>query len=346
MNIAKKNFVMLSQGKKARLFILTAGDLKLVMTNYGASMAALYVPASQRPREDVLLGYGTLSGYVEDRCFLGSTLGRYANRIANGSFTLRDRTYTLDKNDGNHTLHGGRRNFSSRIWKADAYEEKDGVFVRFELASPDGDGGFPGKLKAVVSYGLSKSNELIVDYSAELDQPCPLSLSNHACFNLSGEGGGDILSHEALFYASRYVPVDHEGIPAGELAGVEGGPFELRTRMSIKDAMARSPETQGGYDHCFAVDGEAGKLRPFAEISDPLSRRKMRLFSTHPGFQFYTGNSITALAGKPGSRYGKHSGLCLEPQFFPDTPNQDAFPSCIFSPERKFHERSLYSFDW
>jgi aldose 1-epimerase len=346
MKIAKKNFGMLSNGKKARLFILKAGDLKLVMTDYGASMTALYVPASQRPKEDVLLGCGTFSGYAEDRFFFGSTIGRYANRIANGTFTLKGRTYTLDQNDGNHTLHGGRRNFSRRLWKADIYEEKDGVFVRFELVSPDGDGGFPGRLKAVVSYGLSKSNELIIDYSADVDQGCPVSLSNHAYFNLSGEGRGSILSHEVLFYASRYAALGSHYIPTGELCGVEGGPFDLRTRMAVKDAMARSPETQEGYDHCFVADGEAGKLRPFAEVSDPLSRRKMRLFSTHPGFQFYTGNSIRAAAGKPGSLYEKHSGLCLEPQFFPDTPNQDAFPPCIFSPERKFHERSLYSFDW
>ncbi|MDR1429645.1 MAG: galactose mutarotase [Spirochaetaceae bacterium] len=346
MKIAKKNFGMLSEGKKARLFILRAGDLELVMTNYGASLVALYVPASQRPREDVLLGYGTLSGYAADRFFFGSTIGRYANRIAGGTFTLNGRTYVLDKNSGNHTLHGGRRGFSHRLWKADSYEEKDGVFVRFEISSPDGDGGFPGRLKAAVSYGLSKSNELIVDYSAEVDKPCPVSLSNHAYFNLSGEGRGDILSHEALFYASRYVALGGECIPTGALPGVEGGPFDLRTRTVIKDAMARSPEIAGGFDHCFAADGESGKLRPFAELSDPLSRRKMRLFSTHPGFQFYTGNSITATAGKPGSFYEKHSGFCLEPQFFPDTPNQTAFPPCVYSPERKFHERSLYSFDW
>ncbi|MDR1178812.1 MAG: galactose mutarotase [Spirochaetaceae bacterium] len=344
MKIAKKNFGMLSSGKKARLFILKAGDLRLVMTNYGASLVALYVPSSRGPEEDVLLGYGTLAGYASDRFFFGSTVGRYSNRIANGTFTLNGRTYTLDKNDGKHTLHGGLRGFSRRLWKAEGYEEKDGVFVRFEISSPDGDGGFPGKLRAVVSYGLSKSNELIVDYSADVDKPCPVSLTNHAYFNLAGEGRGDILSHEALLYASRYAALGRES--AGTLADVEGGPFDLRTRTAIKDAMARFPETGGGFDHCFAADGEAGKLRPFAEISDPLSRRRMRLFSTHPGFQFYTGNAITPVAGKPGSFYEKHSGLCLEPQFFPDTPNQAAFPPCVFSPERKFHERSLYSFDW
>jgi aldose 1-epimerase len=179
-----------------------------------------------------------------------------------------------------------------------------------------------------------------------VDKACPINLTSRACFNLSGEGRGDILSHEALLYASRYVAVDREGIPAGVLADVSGGPFDLRTRMAIKDAMARSPQTREGYDHCFAVDGEIGKLRPFAEVFDPLSRRTMRLFSTHPGFQFYTGNSIRSLPGKPGSFYEKHAGFCLEPQFFPDTPNQAGFPSCICSPERSFHERSLYSFDW
>ncbi|MDR0389267.1 MAG: galactose mutarotase [Spirochaetaceae bacterium] len=341
MKIARKNFGMLFNGKKAGLFILKAGDLKLVMTDYGASLAALYVPAARRPGEDMLLGCGTLAACVSDRFSFGSTAGPYANLVSNGSFSPGDRTCTPDQN---LSLCGDRRNFSFRLWKADMYEEKDGVFVRFEISSPDGDGGFPGGLKAVVSYGLSKSNELIVDYSADVDKPCPVSLTSLACFNLSGEGRGDILSHEALFYASRYVELDKEGMP--RLANVEGGPFDLRTRMSVKDAMARSPQSAGGFDQCFAADGEAGKLRPFAEVSDALSRRKMRLFSTHPGFQFYTGNAITPVAGKPGSFYDKHSGFCLAPQFFPDTPGQGAFPSCIFSPERKYHERSLYSFDW
>jgi aldose 1-epimerase len=308
-------------------------------------MLALYVPASRRPAEDLLLGYGTFSAYVEDPFYFGATLGRYANRIAGGSFTLNGRSFLLDKNEGGNTLHGGCRGFSRKLWKAEPYEEKDGVFVRFELSSPDGEGGFPGRLRAVVSYGLTKANELVIDYGALVDKPCPVSLSNHSYFNLSGEGRGDILSHEVLLYASRYVPADR-GIPLGCLADLEGGPFDLRRPMPLRDAMSRSAETAGGYDHCFEVQGEAGTLRPFAELRDPLSRRKMRLFSTHPGFQFYTGNALRPVSGKPGSVYGKHSGLCLEPQYFPDSPNQPEFTSAIFGPGRDFHERSLYAFDW
>jgi aldose 1-epimerase len=291
----------------------------------------------------VLLGFDTLNGYALNQAAVGVTVGRFANRIGGAQFALNGKQYPLFKNDGANCLHGGRRGFNRLLWKAEAYEEKDGVFVRFELESPDGDEGFPANLKATVSYGLTKSNELVVDYKAKLDALCPVNLTNHAYFNLAGEGSGDILSHEVQLNASSYLDVDAALIPTGKLLPVAGGPFDFRKRKIIRkdfDAVA------GGYDHCFVVDGEAGKLRPCAEVFEERSGRTMKVFTTQPGVQFYSGNHIVEIHGKAGSVYRIHDGLCLETQHFPDAPNQSAFPSAIFGPERDYHEKALFAFNW
>ncbi|QQO08226.1 aldose epimerase family protein [Breznakiella homolactica] len=344
MKISKKTFGMLASGRKVHLYTLKAGDLQLTVTDFGAHLVSLFVPSRRRPREDVLLGYATLEGYTTRNIpYMGATVGRFANRIAGGSFSLNGNVYNLYKNNGENTLHGGRRGFDKLPWKAESYEEKDGIYVRFELESPDGNEGFPGNLKAVVSYGLTKSNELIADYHAKVDTLCPVNLTNHAYFNLAGEGNGDILSHEVTLHASRYIGVNSKLIPTGDLLPVQGGPFDFTAAKPVsRDIEAAG----GGYDHCFAVDGEEGTLRPCAEVHDPKSGRTMKLLCTNPGVQFYTGNFLDDVAGKPGSVYGRHAGFCLETQYFPDSPNQPEFPSCIFGPSRNFHEKSLFSFEW
>jgi aldose 1-epimerase len=343
MKITKKTFGVLSSGKKVSLYILKAGDLTLSLSNFGATLVSLFLPSAKGPTQDVLLGYSTLDGYIYNKPYIGATIGRFGNRIGGGAFTLNDSVYELFRNDGDNTLHGGRRGFDKNLWKAAAYEERDGVFVRFELVSPDGDEGFPGNLKAVVSYGLTKSNELIADYMARLDAPCPVNLTNHAYFNLAGEGGGDILSHEVRLHAASYVEVGPRLIPTGTLTPVARGPFDFNRPKPIgRDIRA----TGDGYDHCFVVDGEPGKLRPCAEVFEPVSGRTMRVLTTQPGVQFYTGNFLEGVRGKAGSVYNKHAGFCLETQHFPDGPNQKSFPSCIFGPNREYHEKALFAFDW
>ncbi|MDL2228880.1 galactose mutarotase [Treponema sp. OttesenSCG-928-L16] len=343
MKISRKQFGMLSSGKKVHLYVLEAGDLKLSISTFAGSLVSLMVPSKSGHLDDVLLGFSVLEPYLNNKPHFGTTVGRFANRIGGGAFSLNGKDYTLYKNNGKNTLHGGRRGFDKLLWKADAYEEDDGVFVSLELKSPDGDEGFPGKLKARVSYGLTKSNELIADYQARVDAPCPVNLTNHAYFNLAGEGSGDILSHEIMLNASSYIGVDKDLIPTGALVPVEGGPFDFRIRKPIGRDIAAAG---GGYDHCFALDGDYGELRLCAEVFENRSGRSMRVLTTQPGVQFYTGNFLDGIPGKAGSLYDKHAGFCLETQHYPDSPNQPGFPSAIFGPERDYHEKAVFAFSW
>jgi aldose 1-epimerase len=344
VKITKKTFGILSNGKKVYLYTLRAGDLRLTLSSFGAAWTSLIVPSRNGLPDDILLGYSDLGSYTSNTVFFGVTVGRFANRIANAAFSLNSRNYHLDKNDGEHCLHSGRRGFNRLPWKADAYEEKDGVFIRFELESPDGDRGFPGNLKAVVSYGLTKSNEIIADYEAKSDAATPVNLTNHSYFNLAGEGNGDILSHEARLYASSYVEVDAQAIPTGRLIPVANTPFDFTARKRINQDMKAG--AADGYDHCFVLDGEPGKIKPCAEVYEPKTGRSLKVVTTQPGVQFYTGNFLNGVTGKAGSVYGKHAGFCLETQHFPDAPNRPDFPPAVCGPGRDYHEKAVFSFDW
>jgi aldose 1-epimerase len=343
MKIIKKTFGILSLGKKVHLYTLKAGDLSLSISTFGAHWTSLFVPSRRGPSDDILLGYSTLDGYTHNKPYIGATIGRFGNRIGSARFSLGGKQYGLYKNDGAHSLHGGRRGFDKRLWKAEAYEEQDGVFIRFELESPDGDEGYPGNLRAAVSYGLTKSNEVIADYGAKVDAHCPVNLTNHSYFNLAGEGSGDIISHKVLIHSSSYVAVDENLIPTGVLQSVQNSPFDFRSPKTVSRDVAAAG---GGYDHCFVLDGEPGTLRPCAEIAESGSGRTMRVFSTQPGVQFYTGNFLDGIIGKAGSIYDKHAGFCLETQHLPDSPNRKEFPSSLFGPDRDYHEKALFSFDW
>jgi len=342
MNIKEKKFGVLSNGKTIKLYTLTAGDLKFSLTNFGAAWTSLIVPSKKGIDDDILLGYSAFDGYLNNKPYIGVTVGRFANRIKGASFSLFDKIYNIDANEGENCLHSGRRGFDKLVWKSDIYEENEGVYVRFELDSPDGESGFPGNLKAVVSYGLTKSNEIICDYRAKSDKPCPVNLTNHAYFNLAGEGKTDILSHEVNLYSSSYVEIDDSSIPTGRLISVDGTDFDFRKRRKIKI----DDKPFNGYDHCFTIDGEKEQLRPCADVYETVSGRCMKLFTTQPGVQFYTGNFLDNITGKQGSVYGKHSGFCLETQHYPDTPNQKDFPQCTIMPGQGYHEKAVFLFDW
>ena len=343
MNISKKTFGRLSTGEKVEIYTLRAGEMTLSVSTLGATWTSLGVPSRMGGVDDILLGFSTLSGYTGSNPYMGSTIGRVGNRIAGGVFSIGEKTFNLYKNDGDHSLHGGYRGFDKKIWKAERYENGDGVFVRFEHDSPDGDESYPGNLHAVVSYGLTNANELTIDYSATVDTFSPINMTNHAYFNLAGEGKGDILSHELVLHSSSYLEVNQLLIPTGKLLPVNGTPFDFRTRKKVGKDIAG---TGGGYDHCFVVEGKYGTLRPCAMVFEETSGRSMKIFSTQPGVQFYTGNFLAGLPGKFGSVYHKHAGFCLETQHYPDSPNQKTFPSAIFGPTRPYVEKAVFTFSW
>jgi len=347
MKVSKKTFGLLPNGKKVHLYTLKAGDLALSLSTLGAAWTSLRVPSSLKGTDDILLGFSSFDGYVNNKYF-GVTVGRFANRIGGAKFSIGGKDHSLYKNEGENTLHGGRIPFSKKVWKAEAYEERDGVFVRFELKSHDGEEGYPGNLWATVNYGLTKANEIVIDYEAKLDALCPVNLTNHAYFNLAGEGRGiDVLSTEVKLYCSSYLEVDETLIPTGVILPTEGGPLDFKVRKPIgRDIASLAALKIGGYDHCFVVDGEPGKLRPFAEVYDPFSGRSMRGFTTQPGLQFFTGNNISSLQGKNGVFYEKYGGFCLETQHFPDSPNKPDFPPAVFGPTQDYHEKAVFAFDW
>jgi aldose 1-epimerase len=348
MKISRKTFGILPDGRKVHLYTLSAGELSFSISTLGAAWTSLLVPSRRGRRDDVLLGASSFAGYSGGRGALGITVGRFANRIGGASFTLDGRTYQLEKNDGPNSLHGGRRGYDRVLWTAEAYKEKDGVYVRFEYDSPDGDSGFPGSLKAAVTYGLTKSNEVTASYRAKADKRTPVNLTNHAYFNLAGEGRGSILDHELTLHCSSILEVDEGLIPTGRILPVEGTAYDFRSPKPIgKDLEAAvRAGAPGGYDHCYAVDGEAGRLRPCAEVFEETSGRTMKVLCTQPGVQFYTGNFLDAVPGKAGGIYNRHDGFCLETQHFPDSPNKPDFPDAVFGPGRNYHEKAVFAFSW
>jgi aldose 1-epimerase len=361
MTITKKTFGVLSDGREVDLFTLKAGDLCLSVSAFGAAWTSLIVPG-KKERDDVLLGFSSLEGYLQNPSFYGATIGRFANRIKNGTFTLEGRKYQLYQNDGPHCLHGGKRGFDKKLWEAFPYTDSRGVFVRFELESPDGDERFPGNLRAAVTYGLSYENEILADYRASIDAFCPVNFTNHAYFNLAGEGNGDILSHELKLHASSYLESGGDLVPTGKLLSVIGTPFDFTAAKPVNRDFAAvcggdTAALGKGYDHCFVVNGgsgdvpEAGQaaepvLRPCAEIVEPVSGRGFRLSTSQPGVQFYSGNFLGGITGKAGSVYRKNAGFCLETQHFPDSPNQSGFPQAVFGPGRPYHEQAIFAFSW
>ena len=344
MKITRSRFGLLADGREVFLYVLKAGDLRLCLSSLGASWTSLRVPSSRGGRGEVLLGYGGLEGYLADTAFMGATPGRFANRIAGSRFTIEGRECVTDANEGRNTLHGGRAGFSGRLWKSEAYEEGDGIFVRFELKSGDGDCGFPGNLRARVTYGLTKAGEVTAFYRAKCDEPTPVNLTNHAYFNLAGDGGPPITGHALALNCSSYLEVDAEAIPTGRLLPVKGGPFDFREGKEIGRDLTEAEGGLTGYDHCFTVDGDPGRLRPCAAVSEESSGRTMRVFTTQPGVQFYTGDKLGGIKGRNGV-YSRHSGFCLETQHFPDAPNRPDFPQAVCGPGRVYEERAVFSFE-
>jgi aldose 1-epimerase len=335
-------------GRPINLYTLTnSHGLEIRAMNYGAIIVSMRVPDRKGQFADIVLGHDTLEGYIPNPPNLGAIVGRYANRIANGTFTLDGKTYTLPKNDGPNTLHGGvKRTFDKVVWDDDALKSENGVV--FTYLSKDGEEGFPGNLKIKVTYTLTDANELVVDYEATTDKATPINVSQHSYFNLAGEGTGDILNHEIMINADRFTPVDKTLIPTGELRPVKGTPLDFTTSTKIGARIDDNYDQLAlgrGYDHNFVINHKGNGLELAARVSEPTTGRVLEVSTTQPGIQFYTGNFLDGtVTGKQGHVYKRRYGFCLETQHFPDSPNHPEFPSTILRPGETFREKTVFKF--
>ena len=350
-----RTFGLLSSGQTADLYLLTnAAGMQVALTNYGATVVSLKVPDRGGHSADVVLGYDTPKEYETDKSYFGGTIGRYANRIANGKFSLAGQHCTLAKNNGNNSLHGGARGFNKRMWTANEIPGQHNLAVEFTYVSPAGEENFSGTLTTKVRFTLPHDkNELEIDYTAITDQPTIANLTNHSYFNLSAEGSGDILSHVLQLHAANFTPVDSTLIPTGEIRSVQNTPFDFTQPHPIGSRI-HQPDEQlqfaKGYDHNWvlnktndATDNAAPQLAAIA--SDPHSGRILEVLTTEPGVQFYTGNFLDdSIRGKSGKPYPLRSAFCLETQHFPDSPNHPDFPSTLVSPNNPLHSKTIFRF--
>jgi aldose 1-epimerase len=331
-------------GKIVDLFrIENANGLVATVTNYACAVTELVVPDRHGRPGDVVLGYDSLDGYLGDTAHLGAVVGRYGNRIAKGRFEIDGSAYELATNNGPNHLHGGVVGFDRRVWDATVIE--NGVEMRY--VSPDGEEGYPGTLSACVRTELTEDDELRFTYHATTDATTHVNLTNHSYFNLAGSG--DILDHEVRLQAEHFTPTDEGLIPTGELRPVDDSPFDFRECYRIGDRI-EAPDAQleagGGYDHNFALNRSGDALEEVVTVIDPLSGRQMHVLTTEPGVQFYTGNFLDGtIVGKAGARYARRSGLCLETQHFPDSPNQPDFPTTLLHPGETYRTTTVYRFD-
>jgi len=313
--------------------------------NWGATLYELHVPSAIGRTADVVLGFDDMDGYLsEDNQYFGCTAGRYANRIAKGRFSIDAKTYQLAiNNDPNH-LHGGEHGLDKVIWTAAVASPSS---VRFSYTSPDGEEGYPGEVSIVVTYTLTDTNALVIEYEAETSAPTHLNLTHHSYFNLSGAGSGTVLDHELQLFASRYTPTDGTLIPTGEMKPIASTPLDFRTLKPLRrGAEALAASAALGIDHNFIIEGTQGAMRTAAYLHDPASRRSMTVNSTEPGLQVYTGNFLSGQTGKSGQVYPQRSAVCLETQHFPDTPNQPNFPTTLLLPGDTYTQHTEYRFAW
>jgi aldose 1-epimerase len=345
--LTREPFGITAQGDSVEIFTLrnTNGVTMRVMT-YGGIITSLSVPDRNGTMADIVLGHDSLAGYLREHPYFGAIVGRYANRIAKGRFTLDGKQYSLAVNNGLNALHGGVRGFDKVVWTPEPFDRagERGVILRY--TSPDGEEGYPGTLTAKVTYTLTDSNTVLIDYEATTDKATPINLTQHSYFNLAGSG--DILGHQLTLGAAQYTPVDTTLIPTGEIATVEGTPFDFRTPRRIGEHINDSNEQlrRGlGYDHNFVLTRADSGLAFAARLADSTSGRTLEVHTTEPGIQFYSGNFLDGtITGKRGSVYAHRNGLCLETQHYPDSPNQSSFPSTILQPGATYRSRTVWTF--
>lgn len=334
-----------TDGKEVyKYWIENSKGMKAGVINYGAILVNLFAPDKNGNMDDVVLGYDTLEEYVENGNFFGATVGPNANRIGGAGFDLDGVHYQLEVNDGANNLHSHlTEGYHTRVWEA---KEEQGS-VTFFLEDADGNMGFPGNKKVWVTYTLTEDNELKIHYRAQSDKNTIINMTNHSYFNLEGHDKGTIYDHILKLEASHYTPIVMGAIPTGEIAAVEGTPFDFTKGKRVGeeiDADNEQLKMTNGYDHNWVIDGADGSLRKFADLTEPVSGRHMEAFTDLPGVQIYAGNGMSRQKAKGNSSYDFRGGICLETQYYPDTANKPEFPSAVFGPDREYDSTTIYKF--
>jgi aldose 1-epimerase len=347
--IKTENWETVGDSLHTKLYTLTnTNGVKLVLSNLGGTIIKCLVPDRNGVFNDVILGSNNPADYLGNCKYLGALIGRYGNRIANGKFSLEGKNYTLAQNNGPNSLHGGINGFNAAVWEATLVDD-DEPAIKFSYVSKDDEEGFPGNLNVTVIYTLTNDNGIKIEYTATTDQTTIINMTNHAYFNLAGEGNGDILNHELTLNADRFLPVDKTLIPTGELKSVAGSPFDFSKPHLIGERINDKTNEQivfgGGYDHCWVFTDSTNALKSVASVIEKQSGRTLEVLTTEPGIQFYTGNFLNGSAtGKSGSKYTSRTGFCLETQHFPDSPNQPAFPTTTLKPGETYKTTTIYKF--
>ena len=345
-DIKQAPFGTLPDGRQVRQYTLVNQNGMLVkILDFGGIITEIHAPDRDGRLADVALGFDTLEPYLKDSPYFGALIGRYGNRIAGGRFVLDGKEYQLPVNNGANHLHGGDPGYDKVLWNASV--EQGGLVLRYHSA--DGEQGYPGNLDVTVTYSLTDDNEIVVRFHAVTDQPTPVNLTQHSYFNLRGAGQGDILEHVLTIDAEKFVPIDAGLIPFGELAPVTGTPFDFRAPRTIGERIGQ-PDKQlrhgGGYDHCFVLNKAPGdhSLKRAVHVAEPVSGRVLELFTQEPGVQFYSGNFLDGSLHGKGQVYAHRGGFAIEPEHFPDSPNQPAYPNTILRPGEVYETESRFRF--
>jgi aldose 1-epimerase len=345
MQIKERLFGVLSDGSEVRLYTVSNDDMSFTVTDFGCLVTSIIIPSKNNRKDDILLGFSTLDGYVQSRRgYFSALVGRYANRIKNARFSLNGKEYQLDRNEGNNYVHGGFYGYDIRLWKGEIIETNEGAGVRLTHTSKDGDQGFPGNLQIEVYYLLNRNNELIQLYRAVTDMGTPVNITNHAYYNLAGAGKGTILAHELSFHCDSYLETDTELIPTGRLLPVDETIYDFRKAKPIGKDMGKAPNNV--YDLCYVINGHPGILRPAAAIYDPISGRSMTVRTNQAGLQFYSGKRLAGIEGKLGLPCEDFGGFVLETQRLIDAPNHPHFPNSILHAGEVYEHKTIYGFTW
>ncbi|MBN2019886.1 MAG: galactose mutarotase [Sedimentisphaerales bacterium] len=348
MSVKVEPFGKTPDGREVEIVTLTNGKgLTAKITNYGGTIVSFEAPDRNGKPADIVLGFDSVEPYTKPSSFnpfFGAIIGRYGNRISGGKFTLDGKEYKLPINDaGCNTLHGGVDGFHKKVWKIEEAKADDNkAMLKLSYLSKDGEEGFPGNLKCIMTYTLTADNKLEMKYEATTDKPTVVNLTNHSYWNLAGHDSGEMLGQLLMINADKFTPIDKVSIPTGELKNVEGTPFDFTLPMSIGSRMKQIDI--GGYDHNYVLKGKPGKMKLVAKVEDPGSGRTMTIESTEPGVQFYSGIFLNGLKGKGGKIYNKYNAFCLETQHYPDSPNKSNFPSTTLRPGEKYETVTIHTF--